>query len=74
MAKLRIQFEELVTYELVIETDLTPEQLEDMDTDGDEQWFELVNAQHPGWPAGADGAVQITVDERTLLTVDNVED
>lgn len=69
MAKLRIQFEETVTYELVIDTDMTPEQLEEDDESGEQRWFELVNDQHPGWPTGADGAVQISVDDRTLLTV-----
>lgn len=69
MAKVRIRFEETVSYEAVIETDLTPEELEDGD---EEQWFALVEEQHPGWVRGE--GVDLTVDERDLLEVVAVED
>jgi hypothetical protein len=47
--KMRITWTETATYCADIETDLTPEQLEEEVGDGSPVWFGLVDEQIPTW-------------------------
>jgi hypothetical protein len=70
MSKKRICWTEIATYEVIVETPLSCDELENGTSgDGEGRWFEVVEAQRPDWPTKS----LVSVNERDLRTIEEIE-